>query len=251
MNERAIERLLDSPVARQAAADEQRERLARREQLIAEIAEHRASIEPRLAALRAGHETLVIQVAAARRQLEEHEAELAQAEADAFSLSVSLDHEIAVRERALRATAHPAIENFLTDARARANAARSKVVSGGFTTRRETLTGRILQVAGPSNAASVERVRAALLAAIREVEALQLSATPDAEIEARVAALRADLHVSERPEVIAGQPASWLDETKIEFSDGEIDPVLIEVGPVLTPSEQREARWRLEEEANR
>ncbi len=37
LNDRAIERLLDSPLARQAAEDEERERLARRRQLCAEV----------------------------------------------------------------------------------------------------------------------------------------------------------------------------------------------------------------------
>ncbi len=147
----------------------------------------------------------------------------------------------------MRRTAHPGLEEFRRDALARAEAALLQTEGGGFRDSREDVFGRRPQVPLASNATSVRRVMAALRDAIAEVERLQLTVTPDAEIEARIATWRRELNVPEEPEPIPGQPRPWRDITKAGTRFPEIEAPMNPVGPILTPHEQREAARRAEE----
>ncbi len=198
LNDRAIERLLDSPLARQAAEDEERERLDRRRQLCAEVEDLRRP-DLRLEELRAKEEDATL-------------------------------------------------KQFRRDAIARADAALLHTEGGGFRDSREDVVGRRHQVALASNTTSVRRVVAALRDAIAEVERLQLTVTPDAEIEARIATWRRELNVPpEEAEPIPGQPRPWRDNTRAGTRFPEIEVPMNPAGPILTPHEQRQAAWRAEE----
>src|SRR5947208_859277 len=91
-NDRAIEKLLGSPVARQAVADEERERRAEREQWIAEKAELRADLTPRIVELRAAIDDAELGERAAQRLLEERREKREKLQAEMFTLSMRLDN---------------------------------------------------------------------------------------------------------------------------------------------------------------
>ncbi len=249
LNDRAIELLLDSPLARQAAADEERQRLARREQLMAERAEAR-NPDPRVAQLRADADEERRRLRLSKLLVAEGEARVAQLDAEAFSLSCARDNHLGQLETELRRTAHPKLEEFMRDARARENAARWRTEGGGWSgVTQEDISGRRSHEPLATNLSSVARVRLALREAIAEAEQLQLSAASDAEIEARIATWRQELHVPEEPSLETGERRPWLDETEMNFP--EIEHAMNPVRRLITPAEDRELDWRLRKEANR
>jgi hypothetical protein len=159
----------------------------------------------------------------ARVQLLQAEALLGQAETERLGACMSHDARVRRLEAQVRAGASAHLAVFLRDVRDQLEALRAQgVLVHEHWGRPDMLTDKRAHVVG-TNAASVERRRAALMAAYRAAEALELEPLDEEAVLARLTALRDEIPAAE-------------------------STVAMPVADPLTPYERREIGWRQAEQ---
>lgn len=146
--------------------------------------------------------------------------QLAQLQVEDLSNGVQYSHADSQSEWRLRAGASALIDHFITEAWAAEDAARAPGVLQIHEKSGHERSGEWVPARTFTNAASVDRHLEALGQACRVAETLKLEAIGDAELRARLEALR------------DGIPP--------------IEPLMVPTGDLLTPAEAREAAWSRE-----
>jgi hypothetical protein len=194
------ELLLRSPAGREMLAQQQREE--ERKVLVAEIEALREESERVLPRLKQDVEEARQAALAARKALEKAEADFRGKNGVCAGVAARLQAGIARRLSALRESASPAIDEFLTQCRRVLNLTLNSfavvtVPTGGVSVE----TGRAI-VEQKNNAGDIERARQPIEVAIKEAEKLKVKALTDAQVAERLQTLAEMLPVAAKQQVL-------------------------------------------------
>jgi hypothetical protein len=195
---RLEELLLRSPAGREMLAEQQRQEARKR--LVDEIGALREEADQVLPRLKGEVEEAKQKVLSARKVLERAEADFRGKNGVCAGVDARLQAGIARRLSALRESASPAIDEFVTQCRRAITKARNS-----FVVRQVSLGTHSAETGRPiyrteTNAEEIAAKVKTYEAAIKEAENLKLAALSDSEVEERLQALASTLPAEVRPQ---------------------------------------------------